>query len=56
MYFAGQPLNDKDRLLGALAPEQRALLEVAFDSRRADGIRTGTFSVSLAEGWVPPEL
>ncbi len=55
MYFAGHPLNDKDLLLAPLSPEQRASLEVAFDTMKADGIRTGTFNLTLAEGWVPPE-
>ena len=49
MYFAGHPLNDKDRLLAPLSPKQRAVLEVTFDTMRADGIRTGTFNLTLAE-------
>ena len=55
MYFAGEPLNDKDLLLAPLPPEQRASLEVSFDTVRADGIRTGVFNPILAEGWTPPE-
>jgi protocatechuate 3,4-dioxygenase beta subunit len=55
MYFAGEPLNDKDLLLAPLSPEQRASLEVSFDTVRADGIRTGVFNPILAEGWTPPE-
>ncbi len=55
MYFAGEPLNDKDLLLAPLSPAQRASLEVSFDTVRADGIRTGVFNPSLAEGWRPPE-
>lgn len=55
MYFAGEPLNDKDLLLAPLSAEQRASLEVAFDTVRADGVRTGVFNPILAEGWRPPE-
>jgi protocatechuate 3,4-dioxygenase beta subunit len=54
MYFAGHPLNEKDRLLGTLPAEQRTMLQVAFDTTRADGVRVGTFNLALAEGWVPP--
>ena len=55
MYFAGDPLNDKDLLLAPLPPGQRALLEVAFDRTRADGVRGGTFNLVLADGWTPPK-
>ena len=55
MYFAGEPLNDKDFLLAPLSPEQRASLEVSFDTVRADGIRTGVFNPTIAKGWTPPE-
>ena len=55
MYFAREPLNDKDLLLAPLSPEQRASLEVSFDTVRADGIRTGVFNPTIAEGWTPPE-
>ena len=55
MYFAGEPLNDKDLLLAPLSPEQRAVLEVSFDAVRADGIRTGVFNPILAEGWALPK-
>lgn len=54
MYFAGDPLNEKDLLQTELSPEQRATLQVAFDTKRADGVRVGTFNLVLAEGWVPP--
>lgn len=54
MYFAGEPLNEKDLLQAALAAEQRAMLQVAFDTKRADGVRVGTFDIVLAEGWAPP--
>ena len=55
MYFAGDPLNDKDLLLAPLSPGQRASLEVSFDTVRADGVRTGVFNPVLAAGWTPPE-
>ncbi len=54
MYFAGDPLNDKDLLLAPLTPAQRAGLEVAFDAKGADGIRRGTFNPVLGTGWAPP--
>jgi protocatechuate 3,4-dioxygenase beta subunit len=50
MYFAGDPLNDKDLLQAPLSAEQRANLQVAFDQKRADGVRVGTFDIVLAEG------
>ena len=50
MYFAGDPLNDKDLLQAPLSPEQRAGLQVAFDKTRADGVHTGRFDIVLAEG------
>ncbi len=50
MYFAGHPLNDKDLLLAPLPAEQRASVEVAFGAAKADGVRTGTFDLILAEG------
>jgi len=57
MYFAGDSLNEKDLLQAALPAEQRAMLQVAFDTKRADGVRVGTFNLVLAEGWLPaPEL
>ncbi len=49
MYFAGHALNDKDALLAPLSPAQRASLEVPFDKISANGIRTGTFNLTLAE-------
>ena len=55
MYFAGDPLNDIDLLLAPLSPAQRATLEVSFDTVKADGVRSGTFDLVLAEGWAPPE-
>jgi protocatechuate 3,4-dioxygenase beta subunit len=50
MYFAGDPLNDKDLLQAPLSPEQRAGLQVKFDDTRADGVRVGRFDIVLAEG------
>ena len=55
MYFAGHALNAKDLLLAPLSLAQRASLEVPFDEIRADGIGTGTFNLTLAEGWAPPD-
>ena len=57
MYFAGDPLNEKDLLQAELTAEQRAMLQVAFDDKRADGTPVGRFDLVLAEGWaVPPEI
>ncbi len=54
MYFADDPLNETDLLQVTLPVEQRAILRVAFDTKRADGVRVGTFNLVLAEGWMPP--
>jgi protocatechuate 3,4-dioxygenase beta subunit len=54
MYFAGDPLNDKDLLQAKLPAEQRAMLQVAFDNKRADGVPVGRFDLVLGEGWVMP--
>ena len=50
MYFAGDPLNDKDRLLARLSPGERELVEVVFDTKTADGRRSGTFNTVFAAG------
>ena len=47
MYFAGHRLNGKDLLLVPLSAEHRGSLEVAFDTARTDGVRTGTFNLTL---------
>ncbi len=54
MYFAGDPLNDKDRLLAPLTPAQRAGLTVSFDARGAYGMPRGIFNPVLGAGWAPP--
>lgn len=47
MYFAGHPLNSKDRIFNALSPaEQR---NVAIDFQKKDGIKTGFFTINLKE-------
>ena len=48
MYFAGEPLNERDRLLARVPPDRRAALQVAFDRRTADGIPAGAFDMTLA--------
>ena len=48
MYFAGNPLNESDRLLAQVPPDRRAALEVAFDRRTAEGIPAGTFDMTLS--------
>ena len=35
MYFAGEPLNDADRLLGSVPKDERHLLVVEFDDQRS---------------------
>ena len=57
MYFAGDPLNDKDLLQADLSPELRRTLQVSFEEKRADGTPFGRFDLVLADGWaVPPEI
>ncbi len=55
MYFAGDPLNDKDLLQAPLSPAERAALQVTFDRVTADGVRSGVFDPILPAGWTPPE-
>jgi protocatechuate 3,4-dioxygenase beta subunit len=55
MYFAGDPLNDKDLLQAPLSPAERSALRVSFDTVRADGVRSGVFDPILPAGWTPPE-
>ena len=50
LYFAGDPLNDKDLLLARLSPTERGLVEVAFDTKTADGLRRGTFNPVIGAG------
>ena len=50
MYFSGDPLNDKDLLLARLSADERGLVEVAFDTKTADGRRRGTFNLVLGTG------
>jgi protocatechuate 3,4-dioxygenase beta subunit len=45
MYFAGEPLNDLDEILNALAPADRRKLVVDF--RDLEGISTGYFAIGL---------
>lgn len=49
MYFAGNPLNDVDRLLQAVPEADRAQLVVAFDGDggRGAGVRGGVFDLVL---------
>ena len=47
MYFAGDPLNDVDRLLQTVPEESRGMLVVDFQPR-ADDAPHGTFDVILA--------
>ena len=46
MYFAGESLNDTDRLLQDVAEDQRSLLVVDFEE--LDGVRSGVFPITLA--------
>jgi protocatechuate 3,4-dioxygenase beta subunit len=50
MYFTGHPLNDKDLLLARLSPAERRSVEVAFDTKTADGRRRGAFNPVLGAG------
>ncbi len=47
MYFAGDPLNAKDRLLGAVPEAQRAGLIVDFAPAGQGGVATGQFVMVL---------
>ena len=58
MYFEGEELNDKDRILGALAPDQRRFVIVPFVRGSADEI-TGRFEIVLgpaSAGGTTPRL
>ena len=50
MYFSGSEHNRNDYLLNALGPEERNSLIVQLDRTRSDGIRRGTFNITLAGG------
>ena len=49
MYFAGDPLNEKDGIRNALSPAERESVTVRFE--RAEGVRSnarhGTFDITL---------
>lgn len=47
MYFAGQPLNDSDRLLNAVPETERAQLVVAFAAAAGDSAPHGRFDLVL---------
>ena len=47
MYFAGDPLNAADRILGALTPAEQAQVVVDFGTVGADGIPRGRFELAL---------
>jgi len=47
MYFAGEALNEKDKLLNDVAENDRNLLVVAF--KDVDGVPHGDFPVVLAK-------
>jgi protocatechuate 3,4-dioxygenase beta subunit len=47
MYFAGEPLNESDALLGSVAEDSRDLLVVDFQP--SDGLPSGDFPIVLAK-------
>lgn len=47
MYFAGDPLNAKDRILNALDAAERAQLVVAFAPEGPDAVPVGRFALQL---------
>jgi protocatechuate 3,4-dioxygenase, beta subunit len=52
MYFAGDPLNEPDRIRGALTPEERERVTIAFESSPSDleaGSRLGQFEITLRQ-------
>ena len=48
LYFAGQELNADDRILAAVAEDERQRVVVDFSATRADGIARGRFDLVLA--------
>ena len=50
MYFAGDPLNDGDRLFNAIDPAARDRALVDFSTVSADNIPTGTFDLIVGAG------
>ncbi len=48
LYFAGEALNDNDRILAAVPAGERERVVVDFSRTRADGIPSGRFDVVLA--------
>lgn len=48
MYFAGEPLNDVDRLWSSLSPGERGQLTVTFEAG-SGGTPTGNFDLVLAK-------
>jgi len=49
MYFAGEPLNDVDRLFLSVPEESRDMLVVDFGPARDSGSRQGTFDIVLSK-------
>ena len=47
MYFAGNPLNDVDRLLNAVPEAERPKLVVNFAAADDKGVRAGSFTLEL---------
>ena len=47
MYFAGDPLNDVDRVLGAVPEAERAALLVSFATSEANATPRGAFTLVL---------
>ena len=46
--LAGEPLNERDRLLAQVPPDRRPALQVAFDRRTAAGVPSGVFDMTLS--------
>jgi hypothetical protein len=52
MYFAGEPLNERDRIREALDPEDRDRATVALEPAGAEseaGSRLGLFDITLRQ-------
>jgi protocatechuate 3,4-dioxygenase beta subunit len=52
MYFAGEPLNERDRIFNELAPEEQERVTVAFEPAPRDleaGARLGQFEITLRQ-------
>jgi len=48
MYFAGDPLNETDRLLQSVPEPGRSMLLVEFSSAAGESVKQGSFDIMLS--------